>query len=67
MNASINTSCINETNTWIFVLPADNRQDNDDFNSDDIQLTWNITSFTQNKMYIQLNFSNPEYISPLSE
>lgn len=46
MNASINTSCINETNTWIFVLPADNRQDNDDFNSDDIQLTWNITSFT---------------------
>ena len=36
MNNLVNISLINDTNTWIFVLPANNRQDSDDFNIDDI-------------------------------
>ena len=47
MNTSINTSLINDTNTWIFVMPADHREDFDDFNIDEISLTWKIVQFTQ--------------------
>ena len=36
MNNSINISNINESNTNIFVLPANNRQDDDDFNWDSL-------------------------------
>ena len=46
MNNSINISCINDTNTRIFVLPGNNREDDDDFNWDDVQLTWNLVEFT---------------------
>ena len=42
MENSINISRINETNTWIFVMPALKRQDFDDFSWDDVQLTWKI-------------------------
>jgi hypothetical protein len=31
---SLNFSTINETNTWIFVLPSLGRYDNDDFKDD---------------------------------
>ncbi len=59
MNNSINTSLINNSNTWIFVMPVDHREDFDDFNIDDISLTWKIVQFTQMQLYIQLNFSRP--------
>jgi hypothetical protein len=59
MNNSINTSLINDSNTWIFVMPADHREDFDDFNIDDVSLTWKIVQFTQMQLYIQLNFSRP--------
>ncbi len=42
MNNSVNISCINETNTMIFVQPANKREDDDDFNWDDVQLTWKV-------------------------
>ena len=32
MNNLINTSCINDTNTLIFVSPANNRQADEDYN-----------------------------------
>ena len=66
MNNSINISLINDTNTWIFVMPANNREDFYDFNINDVSLTWKIVKFTQNQMFIQLNFSKPQYISPLT-
>jgi len=59
MNNSINISLINDTNTWIFVMPANNREDFYDFNINDVSLTWKIVKFTQNQMFIQLNFSKP--------
>jgi len=40
MNSSVNLSCVNQTNTWIFVLPANQRDDFDDFKKEDIELTW---------------------------
>jgi len=46
MNNSINISCINETNTRIFALPANKRQDYDDFSWDDISLIWSLVQFT---------------------
>lgn len=50
MNNSINISCINDTNTNIFVLPANRRDDDDDFDWNQIKLTWNVTKFTQNQI-----------------
>ncbi len=47
MNNSINISCINDTNTWVFIMPANRRQDDDDFDLNSIQFEWNVTSFTQ--------------------
>ncbi len=52
MNNSTNISCINETNTRIFVLPANKRQDYDDFNWDDVSLTWSLVQFTKMEMQI---------------
>ena len=46
MNNSINTSWINETNTNIFVQPAQYRDQDNDFNIDDIDLTWEVVKFT---------------------
>lgn len=40
MNSLINISFINQSNTYIFVLPANNRQDLDDFKYEDVSLTW---------------------------
>ena len=42
MNISTNISCINKTNTMIYVLPANNREDDDDFNWNDTHLTWKV-------------------------
>ena len=66
MNNSINTSWINQTNTKIFVLPALNRDKDNDFNKEDIVLTWYVAKFTETQFLIQLNFSKPAYISPKS-
>ena len=66
MNSSINTSWINETNTNIFVLPALNRDMDNDYNKDDIVLTWEVLEFTSTQMFIQLNFIKPSFISPKS-
>ena len=66
MNKSINTSLINDTNTWIFVMPANNREDFDDFNIDDVSLTWKIVYFFETQLFIQLNFTKPQHISPLT-
>ena len=52
MNASINTSCINETNTYIFILPALNRDQDNDFNKDDISLTWKVVEYISTQMLI---------------
>ncbi len=46
MNNQINISCINETNTWIFVMPANKREDDDDFNWEDVQLKWTLVEYT---------------------
>ncbi len=43
---SINITNINETNTQIYVKPALERQEDLDFNYDDISLTWNLTKFS---------------------
>ena len=59
MNNSKNLSCINESNTWIFVLPAQGRQNNDDFDEKQVSLTWKVSNFTQTQIFIQLNFSYP--------
>jgi hypothetical protein len=59
MNNSINTSLINDSNTLIFVMPANHREDFDDFNIKEISLTWKIVQFTQMQLFFQLNFSNP--------
>ena len=42
MNNSVNLSCINETNPIIYVQPASQREDDDNFNWDDVKLTWKM-------------------------
>ncbi len=45
MKSSINTSWINDSNTNIFILPALYRDQENDFNKDDIGLTWQVVDF----------------------
>ncbi len=44
INNSINISCINDTYILIYVQPANNIQDDDDFDWNTVQLTWNLNS-----------------------
>ena len=66
MNNNINLSLINKTNTLIYVMPLDDRQNEIGFSYDKLSLDWNLISFEKTLMMIQLNFSNPSYISPSS-
>ena len=66
MDTSFNTSWINETNTKITVQPQDNRQADDGFNSSMLDLKWNLKSFNNDTMYINLTFEDPQSISPSS-
>ena len=47
MNNNINLSLINKTNTLIYVMPLDDRQNEIEFSYDKLSLDWNIISFDQ--------------------
>ena len=64
MNSSINISQINSTNTIIYIQPIDGRESDIGFNISKLNFTWNVTSFNGKNMKINLNFSDPLYISP---
>ena len=65
METNFNLSFINNSNTDIYVNPANERELDEGFNISKLNLTWNATSFINNKMIISLNFSSPLDISPL--
>ena len=60
-----NISEINSTNTKIILLAANQRDQEVGFNKTDIDFIWDVLSFSSDQIQIQLNFSNPNGISPL--
>ena len=64
MNSSINISLINSSNTIIYLEPKDGRQNDIGFNHSKLKFTWKVGSFSGRSMKINLNFSDPLYISP---
>ncbi len=64
MNSSINISQINSTNTIMYMEPMDGRQNDIGFNASKLNFTWVVASFSEKNMKINLNFSDPLYISP---
>ena len=59
----MNISWINHTNTDIYVQTQDNRQMELGFNKSNLNLTWNVDSFKNDSMTINLLFNNPLEIS----
>ena len=64
MNTSINASWINRTNTQIYVLPQDKRDEETGFNNSKLYLNWVVDSYHIDAMKINLTFDNPLEISP---
>ena len=64
MNTNINISLINETNTAVYVQPLDGRENDNDFNSSKLNLTWEVVSFINDTMTMNLSFNYPFEISP---
>ena len=64
MNTSINTSWINQSNTQIFVMPQDKRDQESGFNYSKLNLDWVVDSYHNDAMIINLTFDNPFEISP---
>jgi hypothetical protein len=64
MNSSINISLINNSNTLMYIQPMDGRENDIGFNLSKLNFTWKLSSFTERIMIINLNFTDPLYISP---
>ena len=67
MFTDFNWTHINHTNTDIYIKPALHREFDDDFNISTVNLTWNVSYFNLETLYIQLDFNEPLEISPLIE
>ena len=65
MNTNFNISWINQTNTQMYVKPANNRQLDEDFDVASVNFTWSVQSFIRNTMFVDLDFNQPLEISPL--
>jgi len=66
MNTSFNYSTlINKTNVDIYIKPAMGREDAKDFQIENLNLTWNVTSFKNATLQIKLYFYSTLEISPL--
>ena len=64
MNTNLNISWINKSNTVIYIQPQDKREYDDGFIWSSLNLTWNVTSFQDDTIKIDLIFVSPLYISP---
>ena len=64
--SSFNLTNLNETKIDMWLAPANNwHQDISNFEMKKINFTWVATKFeTNNTLTVQLNFSDPSYISP---
>jgi len=58
MNTNFNHSFINSSNVDIYVVPAQNRHLAEEFNVSTVNLTWNVISYEENELIIQLNFTD---------
>ena len=52
MNTKFNLSFLNESNTQMYINPANNRQLDDDFDPATLNFTWTVTSFINETMRI---------------
>lgn len=48
----------------IKVIPANNRDLDEDFDPDSVELTWEVVSFEKDTLVIQINFKHVNELSP---
>ena len=65
ISQNLNISWINDTNTLMYVKPASNRHEFEDFSLSSVNFTWFVLSLIQDKIFVRLNFIQPLEISPL--
>jgi hypothetical protein len=65
MNPNVNITQIDDSVLSLYIIPADGRDTELDFNASSLNFTWKVTDFTAKYMDIKLNFSSPLSISPL--
>ena len=58
-------SLLNQTSMDLYIRPALSRHKSNDFDPASVALTWQVVSFKDTLMQVQLNFTNPIAISPL--
>ncbi len=49
----------------MYVKPASNRHEFEDFKLSSVNFTWTVLSLIQDKIFVRLNFNQPLEISPL--
>ena len=55
---------LNESTLDVYIEVSEERKSSSDFNASKLNLTWQTVEFSENKLEVQLNLSNPLAISP---
>lgn len=64
MHIPSNLSHLNATSVTTFIHVSKERIIADNFNISKLNFTWHVKSFLKDTLIVQLNFSDPLYISP---
>ena len=65
MNSDVNLTLIDDSVLTLYIIPADSRDTEPNFNASSLNFTWKATNFKAKFLDIKLNFSDPVSISPL--
>lgn len=65
MNSNVNLTHIDESVLTLYIIPAEGRGSEPNFNASSLNFTWKVTEFKAKYFSLKLNFSDPLSISPL--
>lgn len=65
MDTEFSKDMITEENLKIYVIPAEDRQSDEDFDPEFIGLSWDFHEFQNKDLTVNVSFSEPREISPL--
>jgi hypothetical protein len=65
MDTEFSKDMITEENLKIYVIPAEDRHTDEDFDPESIELNWCFHEFQNKDLTVNVSFSEPREISPL--